>query len=70
MPIKDTIKRHLTIIKLLRKNKCSLKQVLYYLTEEANLTGFDLQISERTFKRDREDIEEINSQSANWYLPF
>lgn len=59
MAIKDTIKRHLTIIKLLRKNKYSLKQVLDYLTEESNVTGFDLQISERTFKRDREDIEEI-----------
>src|SRR5690606_13974281 len=59
MAIKDTIKRHLTIIKLLRKNKCSLKQVLDYLTEESNVTGFDLQIGERTFKRDREDIEEI-----------
>lgn len=59
MAIKDTIKRHLTIIKLLRKNKYSLKQVLDYLSEESTVTGFDLQISERTFKRDREDIEEI-----------
>lgn len=30
-----------------------------YLSEESTVTGFDLQISERTFKRDREDIEEI-----------
>lgn len=59
MAIKDTIKRHLTIIKLLRKSSFSLKQILDYLIEETNLTGFDLQISERTFKRDREDIEEI-----------
>lgn len=59
MAIKDTIKRHLTIIKLLRKNKYSLKEILDYLSEESTVTGFDLQISERTFKRDREDIEEI-----------
>ena len=59
MAIKDTIKRHLTIIKLLRKNKYSLKEILEYLSEESTVTGFDLQISERTFKRDREDIEEI-----------
>ena len=59
MAIKDTIKRHLTIIKLLRKNKYSLKEILDYLWEESTVTGFDLQISERTFKRDREDIEEI-----------
>lgn len=59
MAIKDTIKRYLTIIKLLRKNKYSLKEILDYLSEESTVTGFDLQISERTFKRDREDIEEI-----------
>lgn len=59
MAIKDTIKRQLTIIKLLRKSSFSLKQILDYLIEETNSTGFDLQISERTFKRDREDIEEI-----------
>lgn len=59
MAIKDTIKRHLTIIKLLRKNKYSLKEILDYLSEESTVTGFDLQISERAFKRDREDIEEI-----------
>src|SRR5690606_21178489 len=59
MTIKDTIKRHLTITKLLRKNKYSLKGILDYLSEESTVTGFDLQISERTFKRDREDIEEI-----------
>lgn len=59
MAIKDTIKRHLTIIKLLRKKKYSLKEILDYLSEESTVTGFDLQISERSFKRDREDIEEI-----------
>lgn len=59
MAIRDTIKRHLTIIKLLRKNSFSLKQVIDHLNDESNSTGYDLIRSEKTFKRDRDDIEEI-----------
>lgn len=59
MAIRDTIKRHLTIIKLLRKKGYSSSEILKHLIDEANLTGFNLEIGSRTFKRDRDDIEKI-----------
>jgi len=59
MAIQDTIKRQLTIIELLRKRNCSLEEILNHLKNKSKFTGFNLEISSRTFKRDREDIEEI-----------
>lgn len=59
MAREDAIKRQLTLIKLLKKRKCSLETILEHLNSESERTGYDLSISSKTFQRDCKQISQI-----------
>jgi len=56
MAKQEAVKRQLIIIKLLRKNGISFKEIEKHLLNQSQETGFNLEISQRTFQRDREEI--------------
>ena len=58
MSLRETLIRHRHIIKKLRKNSASFKEIADYLEGESDM-GNDFTVSKRTFDRDREDIFSI-----------
>lgn len=56
MAKQDTIKRQFLIIEFLRKHPASFNEIIDYLQEKEQDTGFNLTISQRTFQRDCNEI--------------
>lgn len=56
MAKQDTIKRQFLIIEFLRKHPASFDEIIDYLQEKEQDTGFNLTISQRTFQRDCNEI--------------
>ncbi|WLD25061.1 WYL domain-containing protein [Flavobacterium dauae] len=56
MAQQDTIKRQFLIIGFLRKRPASFNEIIDYLQEKEQDTGFNLTISQRTFQRDCNEI--------------
>jgi len=59
MATKESIKRYHLIINLLKRKPSTLEQVKDYLSDESQIRGCDFNISDRTFKRDCENIATI-----------
>jgi len=54
------------IVTKLRRKKSSFKEISNYLERQAELDGYNFTISDRTFKRDRDEIFEIWSIDIQW----
>ncbi len=54
------------IVNKLRRNKSSFKEISDYLERQGELDGYNFTISDRTFKRDRDEILEIWSIDIKW----
>ena len=59
MATRESIKRYHLIINLLKRRPSTLKQVKDFLSDESQIRGYDFNISDRTFKRDCENIATI-----------
>lgn len=59
MAKRDFIQRHLLIIKLLRKRASTFLEIQDYLLNQQDLTGYNFEISQRTFQRDKDEIASI-----------
>lgn len=59
MAKRDFLQRHLLIISLLRKRACSFEEIQNYLSINEDESGYQLNISQRTFQRDRDEIYSI-----------
>jgi predicted DNA-binding transcriptional regulator YafY len=59
MSKREAISRYNLIIKKLRKQSASFKEIEEYLAFESELQSYDFNISKRTFQRDLEDIRWI-----------
>ncbi|MES2418293.1 MAG: WYL domain-containing protein [Bacteroidota bacterium] len=55
----DILIRHSVIIQRLKRSPATLKEINEYLALESDLTGNNLQVSNRTFTRDKADILSI-----------
>ena len=55
----DILIRHSVIIQRLKKSPATLKEINEYLAKESELTGNNLEVSNRTFTRDKADILSI-----------
>lgn len=72
----DSFKRWLLLINKLKKNPSSFKDLRNYLINQEEISGYRLEISQRTFQRDIKDIEnyfgiEINfNRNKNLYEIF
>ncbi len=56
MAKQDSIKRQFLIIEFLRKHPAPFNEIIDYLQEKEQDTGFNLTISQRTFQRDCKEI--------------
>ncbi len=54
------------IVNKLRRKKSSFKEISDYLDSQSELEGYDFKISDRTFKRDRDEISVIWSIDIQW----
>ncbi len=59
MSKRESITRYNLIIKKLRKNPASFKEIVEYLAFESELQGYNFYVSQRTFQRDLNDIRSI-----------
>jgi len=59
MTTRESIIRYHLIINRLRKSPANFKEILSFLEEQSVLKGYEFSISNRTFKRDCEDIAVI-----------
>lgn len=55
----DILIRHSVIIQRLKRNPATLKEINQHLAQESDLTGYNLEVSDRTFTRDKADILSI-----------
>ena len=55
----DILIRHSVIIQRLKRSPATLKEINQHLAQESDLTGNNLEVSDRTFTRDKADILSI-----------
>lgn len=55
----DILIRHSVIIQRLKRSPATLKEINQHLARESDLTGYNLEVSDRTFTRDKADILSI-----------
>lgn len=55
----DSLKRQIFIVDFLRKRPASFDEIDRYLQDKEAETGYELTISQRTFQRDRIEIESV-----------
>lgn len=59
MTKRESISRQNLIIKKIRKNPCSFKELSEYLDTESELQSYNFRVSLRTFQRDLKDIQSL-----------
>lgn len=59
MAVKDSLLRYAHIVNKLRAAPATRQEIMHFLRRKAEWQGRDFDISERTFKRDLEDIETL-----------
>lgn len=59
MTKRESISRYSLIIKKIRKNPCSFKEIAEYLALESEIQSYNYNVGFRTFQRDLKDIESL-----------
>ncbi len=59
MSKRESLARYILIINKLRKFPADFDEIMNYLEEESEISGYDYIISKRTFQRDLEDIRSL-----------
>ncbi len=59
MAKRDFLKRHLLIITLLKRKAATFNEIQQYLIDNEDESGYELEISQRTFQRDKQEIYSV-----------